>query len=191
MTKTYKTAADLRITPEEHAGLIYLMGQFRGEHAPEKVRDGEFNGLLGFSVEKLRGIPEVLNTRLGFHMSYGTALPTGQFPVRGRYECGTAACIGGHLSLHMQGFDTTGNSFPMSALMRADNYVNDFGAWAADPTVLDRLFYPNGLTFGAYDKITPEMAAQAIENALIDGTPGWTTVFREHGLERFIDDIDA
>lgn len=72
-----------------------------------------------------------------------------------QFTCGTAMCIGGWLE------------------QRTGEGINDF-----IPSGLNELFYPNGEIADDYCLITPEQAADAIDNYLEYGKPYWGVVLR-------------
>ena len=100
-----------------------------------------------------------------FHMSYACSNRV--------HQCGTVACIGGHVFLMHLGYDITQ---PM--------IVSTSHAYAASRFVdgqtskkLQKLFYP---PFEVdWNNITPKEAAKAIRNYLKNGDPKWTEVLND------------
>ena len=110
----------------------------------------------------------------------------------GQYECGTVACIGGWLSLHLQGVDISQRlvSLTPKQVDTSDKYVNAFGQaenreghepGARAGEALSILFYPpeqdrKGNTILDMETVTPAQAAKAIRNFLESGDPKWAEV---------------
>lgn len=163
----YRTPDALGITQAEFDGLTRLVKLFRRK-APTLVPTEDLSGVHPNAEQPM------IEARLGFGMTYGTAI-VDEPEV---YNCGCAACIGGHLSLAMQGLDTTGTCFARAALDEADEYVrgNEYHP------VLGKLFYPHVIREHDWKRITAEMAADAIENLLTEGSPLWHEVAEAHGL---------
>jgi hypothetical protein len=118
---------------------------------------------------------DAVRTRLGFAMDFGTAI----IPERAveKYDCGCAACIGGHLSLMMQGVDVAGSCFTKEALKEAAIYVSEKDGHP----ILSALFYPSvGAKY--WPKISPPIAAKAIENTLTTGRPEWKRILADEEI---------
>ncbi|TXM69669.1 hypothetical protein [Methylobacterium sp. WL120] len=168
---TYKTAKKLGITDAEHAGLIELANHLKGEVCvlPEQAIRGVGSDSSGRAD---------VETILGFSMSIGAGVPI-EDDVK--YDCGCVACIGGHLSLRMQGIDITSQKFSISALKIADQYVDSFRGKEDHP--LHDLFYPTEfIDFERWDLITPAIAAEAINNFLTTGSPDWSGLAEMHDI---------
>lgn len=92
-----------------------------------------------------------------FSRDIGTPSQFCMLHFRGRGDCGTAACLGGHLS-HRLGESGEG--------------------WYWRDRHMEKLFEP--LFFPPrkmrYSAITPDQAADAIDNFLVDGDPRWEVV---------------
>lgn len=169
MNSKFKTAADLDITAEEHAGLIQIMEHFRSR-PPEHVRSQNYLSEQDFKEPRAG--------TLGFTMDYPlAAVVPGTEDEVNPYHCGTVACIGGHLSLHLQGLPVTAaQTFEITPEHQAvaDQYVMErqYGS------PLSPLFYPpvGEIYSGCWHRLTPVAAADAIENFLKTGKPAWAEV---------------
>lgn len=178
---TYKTAAELGITEQEHAGLIAL-----GEHLRGQVCTIPNDYLLSTENAIEHGALKdgVIETILGFSMSVGTGVPY-EFAGQ-KYECGCVACIGGHLSLQIQGVDITQRAFSRDELRIADKYVMRFRDRQDHP--LYGLFYPHVIKDNLWDRITPSVASEAIFNFLETGDAGWDNLADAHDITLQSDD---
>lgn len=165
----YRSPDELNITPGEHAALVRLMSTFRQKPVPLVPSDD----VTTVHAAKFRDIEKVEDF-LGFAMNYGASM----VDEPKAYNCGCAACIGGHMSLAMQGQDTMGTCFTKEALEIADRYVTDREYHA----VLGQLFYPRVIYSKDWSQITARMAAEAIENVLTIGRPKWKSIGQAHGL---------
>lgn len=165
----YRTPDQLRITQAEFDGLVRLKAHF--EHDAISVISGrDLWGMGSSRAEKI----DMVKAPLGFDMGYGAAV----VDKPDVYHCGCAACIGGHLSLSMQGADIRGNLFSRDALVTANEYVDD----KEYHPVLGDLFYPKVVVASDWKKISPQMAAQAIQNVLVTGGADWKTIANSQGL---------
>lgn len=165
----YRTHEQLEITQAEFEGLVRLKEHF--EHEAISVIPGrDLWGMSSYHTEKI----DTVKAPLGFDMGYGAAV----VDKPEVYHCGCAACIGGHLSLTMQGADIRGNLFSRNALVAANDYVDE---QEYHPT-LGGLFYPHVILADDWKKISPQMAAQAIESVLITGRADWKKIAESHGL---------
>jgi hypothetical protein len=162
------TPDQLQITPAEYDGLVRLRDFFAKTAIPTVVGDD-----LGHVESHLDD--EVTRTTMGFSMEFGAAIVAENEDA---YSCGCAACIGGHLSLMMEGADLTGSCFTKEGLLKANNYVNRKDG---HPT-LEKLFYPRQIISDDWSRITPRLAADAIENFLVHGEPLWKSIARREGL---------
>jgi hypothetical protein len=90
--------------------------------------------------------------------------------------CDTVACIGGWMWIHMHGINPTAAGkwlISREQEMAASEYVTRYGIKHS----LLHLFYPP-LT-ADYDSVTPQQAADAIDNFLHCGDPEWEHVLKE------------
>ncbi len=103
----------------------------------------------------------------GFNMNYEAR----------RFDCGAACCIGGHMSLIMQGAMPDNGVFKLNRPQSdiAASYVRD----KKEGHKIGKLFYPEELydidhkLARSWHKITPEMAIAAIDSFLMTGKPNW------------------
>jgi hypothetical protein len=168
MTK-YLTPEQLGIKQEEFDGLVKLREFFSKESRPTVIDDDLQN------VEEFLD-DEVVRTIMGFSMGYGAAVVGDE--SADAYSCGCAACIGGHLSLVMQGADVSASCFTKDGLIEANNYVV---SQEGHPT-LDNLFYPREIYTDDWNRITPKLAADAIDNYLTHASPLWKSIAIREGL---------
>ena len=179
----YLSHTELRCTPEERAALIELLADLR-ERPPQRVSSWGPHAFHGVgNTRGLRTRPAEIRGSLGFNMMFGAGLPVDQ------HTCGSACCLGGHVSLKMQGFDTHGNTFPLAALEAAAKYVSTYGS-LGDNKPLDKLYYVEDIHSDAWDSITPQMAAESLERMLRTGDPDWPQTFELNGLGHLIDRDD-
>lgn len=144
-----KTFEELKVTKEEYDALQVVR---------DNLRAGVF--VHGHSDPKNPSRPVFdMNVSCGL-FGFGTI-------------CGTVGCIGGWVALVMAGkaFVPLEVERPITREDRwaADSYVSD-----ASSEALRELYYPSrGIN---WHEITPEMAAQAIDNFLNAGDPDWGSV---------------
>lgn len=172
----FKTAQELKISFEEHAGLIHILGIFERQAIPHQTSGfaSMHTGALILASERR----DRIKTRaVGFNMGYGASVRVNANHDRVAETCGTACCIGGHLSLHMQGFDVERDrTFPVAAFVKANNYVMGFDEEDHDHPLYD-LFFPQDV--GDYDQLTVSHAAQATRNFLTTGHSNWQRIYEE------------
>lgn len=156
MTPT-KTAQELGISEAEHSGLLRLKTHFETAKL-EIVGYDDLKGLYRADP------PDEIRATMGFAMDFGSAIVESD-----DYDCGCAACIGGHLSLMMEGHDVTGNCFTRFAL----DFANDYVTSREYDHPLGALFYPHDVHPNEWGLITPKLAAEAIGNFLTTGKPDW------------------
>lgn len=180
---TYRTPAQLEITQEEFAGLLRIMEHFRT--APPTLVPLP-------DAQRAIAIPE--STPLGFsmHFAIGAVKPAAQ--AAKSWDCGSTACLAGHLSLHLQGVDVFvphGTPIPIThdQIEIADQFT--FNRGEVDPHDADEhgligddnegnirskalhpVFFPD-IDYQDWDKIGPHQAAKGIENFLTVGEPLW------------------
>ncbi len=166
MSETFLSAELLDITEAERDGLIQLRKAFLSETGPVHIPSDETWG-------DVKGVETI---RVAFSMQFPTAaLSPG---AREAYGCGCVACIGGHLSLLMQGVDVlTPGPIEISGLQTAvaDCYVTE-----AEFGPLGPLFYPHDLEV-AWDRISARSAGYAITNFLTTGKPHWERALEAAG----------
>lgn len=179
-----KTARQLKLTQPEFDALIKVRDLLRAEVIHHDKHDAEIT--FDREVDDTgRDVPL-------FNMA--TAAAT--------YECGSVACIGGNMSLIMQGVRLTseriGLTFEQANI--ADSYVfshrpSTIGLPSSNSRKRHRgltaLFYPRELgtmsednvdTVSDWERITPAAAVDAIDNFLETGDPKWEDVGRKHGI---------
>lgn len=157
MSTKYLSARRLGITTAEHRALIQVAeiigaSPYIGDRT---IRDFEDN------KEPKRG--------LGFNMSF----------IAQAWDCGTSCCIGGHVSLLMQGVDMTDEHPLVTAEQReiAEKYVFRSDTDSRDGgNALTPLYYP---AFDVMDDARPVDAIHAIRNFLTTGKPRWRAVINE------------
>ncbi|GJE78057.1 hypothetical protein [Methylorubrum suomiense] len=161
----FLSARRLGIKPAEHRAL---------------VRVAEIIGASAYAPDDELISPDVneaeATTGLSFNMGWQAKA----------YDCGTSCCIGGHVSLHMQGVDLSAEHICITADERdeAQAYVNQ-----SDPSLhgygpLSPLYYPghnnNGCcSMSVMDAARPGDAVHAIRNFLTTGRPEWEEVIRQ------------
>ncbi|TNC14888.1 hypothetical protein FF100_04735 [Methylobacterium terricola] len=135
---------------------------------------------LGLSEEELNALIQtrrmLAEAKIGHAPGEGMAGFNMNYQAK-RWDCGAACCIGGHMSLLMQGVPSSDGVFVLTReeAITAGDYVNrrEFDH------VLSPLFFPRELEEldndigGLWDKITPEMAVRAIDSFLLTGNPNW------------------
>ena len=173
---TYKTAAELGISQAEHDALVELVPYFRTKVCT--IPDHDLKGIGSSGVSAIDGI--VVETELGFHMNHGAGLARDEK----KYDCGCIACIGGHVSLRMQGLAYGTRLFTGPQLRRANGYVMDHDPRdSGDFTGLNGLFFPNNVIVERdWDKIRPDLASDAIENFLTRGEADWESIAKANDL---------
>lgn len=162
------TPAQLEITQAEYDGLVKLQ-EFFAKQAIPTVSGDDLRHVDSWLDE------DVTRTTLGFSMEFGAAIVNENEDA---YSCGCAACIGGHLSLLMQGADLTASCFTKCGLLEANAYVNRRDG---HPT-LDDLFYPRAIDADGWKYITPQLASEAIDNFLTHGQPLWKKIALREGI---------
>jgi hypothetical protein len=179
---TFKTAAELNISQAEHDALAALIPYLQGQVCTLPSRDASTLG--SHSESAICNLD--LETELGFHMNFGAALAKQKL-----YDCGCVACIGGHVSLRMQGLEYGQKRFTGPQLKRADQYVmsldpREEGSYGG----LAGLYYPNDSIYSDdWDKIRPDLASQAITNFLTTGDAQWRSIAEANGL-RTVDSME-
>lgn len=96
-----------------------------------------------------------------------------------RTGCGTAGCIAGWASIHMQGIKPNAAGIYIMTEEQAD-IASDFCADAHGD--LARLFYAMDLTGRnsfSLDEVRPDQAAKALRNYLTTGRPSWGLIPKE------------
>jgi len=88
-------------------------------------------------------------------------------------DCGTVACIGGWVSISIQGFAVEAELIPYAIRSSASQYV-----WEGYSKALDQLYYPREV-YVDWETITASEAATAIANFLTSGDPSWDFVVAE------------
>ncbi|MFC7661685.1 hypothetical protein ACFQWF_01620 [Methylorubrum suomiense] len=102
MTQTrFKPAAELNITNEERAAFIRLMEHFRTPAAPPTVPPERALSYLDF----IRS-PDMVNPTAEIRLGFNMAAVAQALELPG-YNCGAVLCIGGHMSLMLEGVDVT------------------------------------------------------------------------------------
>lgn len=93
-----------------------------------------------------------------------------------RHRCGAVGCIGGWMYLAMTKGFSAASKLTGEDYLAATSYVERYG-WDGD---LKELFYPEDSMWCTgivnYDSITPDDAAQAIDNFLEYGDPKWPEI---------------
>ncbi len=177
MTNNFKTAEQLRITKEEYNALLKTMEHLETHQPPMAADAGYGNDSLDyFNIDK----PEV-ETRIGFNMGYEARLVKTQ-----KFECGAVACIGGHMSLHMQGVPALSDGpirLTDGQARQALLYVNIERSRALKP-----LFFPDQKIIGsaAWGTIRPDTAAHAIRGFLTTGGADWHQALVDGGQENLM-----
>jgi hypothetical protein len=142
----FLTAKQLGITPEVRAALIKVAKLLPGF---EHLRDGLLHD----------GRSQYQKGSLKFDMARAVQA----------YDCGTACCIGGLTALVMT--NTVKKPSASVKLTSQDvKRIRDFVGGAHDGELLCELFYPRS---PAWDRITPDIAAQGVINFLTTGKPQW------------------
>ncbi len=179
----YKSAQDLGISVEEFDGLIAIMNHLRDSHIIHASTGTDMASWIDVAPD------EVVQTRIGFNMG----VPTGtNSKTKREYDCGCVACIGGHLSLYLQGVNVLSASLePVILEPKHTEVANNYVIKREYNSPFSDLFYPKNLSQD-WDGITPATAAQAIENFLTSGDPNWEHACRVNGQSSFteIDDDD-
>ncbi|PZP71796.1 hypothetical protein [Methylorubrum populi] len=175
---SFKTADDLGISDQEHAGLIKIMEHFRTPAAPPRLDDDFVPGAdLGVAG----------SYRLGFSMQVPTSTTH-----ENEFQCSCVACIGGHLSLMMHGVPLSNEEVWLTPneMDVADRYVYRHDPERGGKGVLATLFYPpqEVLRFGCWGEITPITAALAIENVLTKGDADWADAAHRGGQSDLLSD---
>lgn len=148
-TSKYLTAKQLGITSEERDALLWVYKNLKEEKLVH--------------VTDYEGAPR---NQCTFNM----ATPLS----RAEEDCGTAACIGGWMSIRMamkNGTITDPEKIPDTVGDSIDKYV--YARENENMTMAD-LFYPPG--YIGYESIEIQEAAKAIENFLTTGKASWETV---------------
>lgn len=120
----------------------------------------------------LQKIPAVKNPNSAEALPREAVAATARFNMNWAvksYDCGTGGCIGGWMSLSMQGVRLTRRvAVSLEQQEVASAYV---GKQKSYP--LDGLFYPPTSCGIDYDKITPKQAAKQITHFLRTGSANW------------------
>lgn len=171
------TNEQLKISPKELAGLIHIRDVFANpaKAPPLVITDEHENN--GFSYAATFN-PGQADGALGFTMRFGGVVNRDEDK---RFNCGSAACIGGHLKLHLDGYDIEGDRFPNGALADANLYV-----MRRDPVTdkgkkhgpIAHLFFPYEID-GYWHLIQAKHAAEAITNFIEEGDAKWLQVMKE------------
>jgi hypothetical protein len=147
----YLTAKQLNITEEERVALLKVKRYLKKLPTPEDV-DSRYKHMLS---EVVNEAPALFNMNRAI----------------GRYDCGTACCIGGWMSIAMQGIPLRSKvAIPVNVANKATEYVQK-AQWLNQP--IDRLFYPQSGELVKYDSITPTRAVEEIETFLKTGRATW------------------
>lgn len=173
---TYKTAAELGISQAEHDALVELVPYFRTQVCtiPESRAIG-----VGASLDKETCALRI-ETILGFSMNFGAAVP--RKGVDNTYDCGCIACIGGHVSLRMQGLPLGHKVFTGPQLVEANKYVIALDPDQTGEDGLSDLYYPRSIRGSDWSRLDPSLASQAIENFLTTGDAKWRQIGKAAGL---------
>lgn len=92
------------------------------------------------------------------------------------HSCGTVACIGGWMSLHMNG-GTDRMAEGMSPTKKQENDSDQYVAHGGCGRAFYDLFFP-GYELD-YSSITQKQAVQAIDNFIMNrGDPGWMSIVK-------------
>lgn len=141
----YKTSQELGITEQERDALIKVK-EFLKKLSPPK----NYASRVNHEDDELETPGEAR-----FNMNREVA----------RYDCGTGCCIGGWMSLYMQGVPLRRN------VVLTQEQVNAARRYVINrPDELNDLFYPNRID---YDAITPADAIAQIEQFLRTGEATW------------------
>lgn len=148
-TPLFRTAAELGINPVEYAAMLRVLD---GLEKDEFVHDDCNN-------------PVTLN---GFNMGVPSRVSS----------CGTACCIGGWVSVFMQGGKKNRAGKYIFSEEKTDNYVESkalsFSERFNTPQrkAVEDLFYPPNMV---WEDIEPAQAARALRNYLTTGQPNWSS----------------
>lgn len=144
----YLSASALGITLEERAALLKVKSFLRGLENPKDITSDRNHS----SFEAIQ--PHEAK------FSMNSAIKC--------YDCGTAACIGGWMSLYMSGVKLKKTiSVPESVLGTTRLYVYRIKGSLRD------LFFPPNKSDTFYNAITPEQAREQITHFLRTGTTKW------------------
>jgi hypothetical protein len=147
----YLTANQLNITEEERVALLKVKRYLKKLPTPEDV-DSRYKHTLS---EVVNEAPALFNMNRAID----------------RYDCGTACCIGGWVSIAMQGIPLRSKvAIPVNVANKATKYVGK-AQWLARP--IDQLFYPESGDLLTYDSIIPTRVVEEIETFLKTGRATW------------------
>lgn len=143
----YLTAEKLGITTQEREALLKVKRFLKTLKLPKDLLSLERN--LGKVAEEAPAL---------FYMNRAVS----------HFDCGTAGCVGGWMSLYMQGIPLKNKvAIPIDVAVTAENYVRNIRHGGP----LTQLFYPQN--FERYDYITPQHAVAEIETFLRTGKATW------------------
>ena len=136
---------------------------------------------LGLSLKERQALIETRNMLAGERIPYASDYGKPGFNMNyeaQRYECGAACCIGGHMSLLMQGVQASGGVFRLTP-EEADTASDYVSSKKNSGKKIAALFWPTELSeiesdlAYEWEAITPKMAVRAIDNFLKTGEPNW------------------
>lgn len=142
---------------------------------------------------KMLAVTEKLNKSFNMDNTCSAPVECGYAETEA-FECGAAACIGGHAFLLGQGFDVSGR-VQAQAIERASDFTFAFEtspyfehAWQRR---VSRLFYPQEL-WGNWSDILPSEAVVAIDNFFNGADYPWDGVFEDGKIpcrDRDVNDV--
>lgn len=149
------TAEQLNITQKEYDGLLWVRDLLKSKKLVY-IDDDEF--------------PEGRNA---FNMSLGHK----------RYECGSVACVGGWVWVHMNLDKVVQSGGPEFGFYEVTEWqASNAHDYVYNPTsgrLSDLYFPPSHIN---YESITAEQAVEAIDNFLRSGEPDWEGIWEERGF---------
>lgn len=180
----FKSADELGISEEERDALIKVMYHLYSDDVPLTPR-----ATLAVPMEQhipAFGILRPVEATLGFCMSF-----TGQAVPREHFHCGAVACIGGHVSLLMQGVDVLSNGIVQITPDQARETMNYTESASGG---LNALFYPPDTDVPArkWGLISAVSAAYATASYLTYGHPEWPAALAQGGQPElvYVADLD-
>jgi len=165
---TLLTPDELDITQEELDAFVKVHDYLASTELP----------LAPGAMPKDVPLQDGMDTLIGFSMNYECR------PVHSTYrkfECGAVACIGGHISLVLQGVDVLAGGMIHVTRAQADEAITYTDTARGD---LHDLFFPSGaVADGKWGDVRASTAAIALRNFLTTGEANWVGALREGGQD--------
>lgn len=180
----FLSATRLGLTGPEHDALVAMMNHFRTPAAPPRMPKEQWE-LFAAKVDNFE--EGGTSARIAFAMNFQAH----RLDVE-EFECGAVACIGGHVSLILQGVNVLANEIVVLTPEQAKVarwYVGD--ADENDPRQC--LYYPpeEHVIYGRWAEITPLTASYAIENFLTKHDADWRNALKRGGQDHLATPLDV